>query len=343
MVDFITPSSIDIRANDAIASSTAGANGQLFFNTTSNELHVYDGFSIGGYKTSLTINILPPTAYGSVSGYTSGGATYPGGSNSNVIDKFPFASDANATDVGDLTVARDQAGGQSSTVSGYTSGRSTTIDKFPFSTDANATDVGDLTLADSVFGGSSSSTSGYSIFRAGFDKFPFASDANATDVGDLTQARNLSASSGSAESSYTAGGFAPGSVSTIDKFPFSTDANSTGVGNLIRGVYSSSGQSSSISGYISGGIDASFSNAIEKFSFASDGNATDVGDLTTTRYLATGQSSTDSGYLSGGASPQIPTFVTNVIEKFPFASDVNATDVGDLTQGRYDRPAGQQV
>jgi len=45
---------------------------------------------------------------GTVSGYSSGGYTpVP----VNVIDKFPFASDTNATDVGDLTVARDYLSG----------------------------------------------------------------------------------------------------------------------------------------------------------------------------------------------------------------------------------------
>ena len=88
-------------------------------------------------------------AQGSVSGYTSGGFFAA----KNVIDKFPFASDANATDVGDLTQARYALAGQSSTVSGYTSGGSLwpsvlqpTIDKFAFASDGNATDVGNLTV-----------------------------------------------------------------------------------------------------------------------------------------------------------------------------------------------------
>ena len=72
----------------------------------------------------------------------------------NVIDKFPFSSDADATDVGDLSVARGIASGQSSRTHGYTSGGadatpapSNVIDKFPFSSDDNATDVGDLTVS----------------------------------------------------------------------------------------------------------------------------------------------------------------------------------------------------
>ena len=41
-----------------------------------------------------------------------------------------------------------------------------------------------------------------------------------------------------------------------------------------------------------------------------------------------GQSSGDNGYLSGGEQQGQGT--VNVIQKFPFASDSNATDVGDL-------------
>ena len=42
-------------------------------------------------------------------GYTSGGDT---GAVSDVIDKFSFSSDGNATDVGDLTAARNNVAGQ---------------------------------------------------------------------------------------------------------------------------------------------------------------------------------------------------------------------------------------
>jgi len=73
--------------------------------------------------------------------------------NYDVIDKFTFASDANATDVGNLTVAREEVAGQSSSTYGYSSGGiagfigSNVIDKFTFASDANATDVGNLTVA----------------------------------------------------------------------------------------------------------------------------------------------------------------------------------------------------
>jgi hypothetical protein len=67
---------------------------------------------------------------------------------SNVIDKFPFATDTNATDVGDLS-GQEESSGQSSTTMVIVQEEITlgtnTIEKFPFAADTNATDVGDLT------------------------------------------------------------------------------------------------------------------------------------------------------------------------------------------------------
>ncbi len=87
-----------------------------------------------------------------ISGYMSGGQQdSPNYAWFNTIDKFPFSSDNNASDVGDLTLARSQCAGNSSSDNGYTSGgvdpgwaRVNIIDKFPFVSDSNATDVGDI-------------------------------------------------------------------------------------------------------------------------------------------------------------------------------------------------------
>ena len=343
-------------ANGAVAANTArGVWGweESTINRLWNQFPIYvaAGGGGGGFQ-------------GSTSGYTSGGV------GTNVIDKFPFASNANATDVGDLTQVRGVSAGQSSTTSGYTSGGeappstdprwSNVIEKFPFASNANATDVGDLTVARSLSAGQSSTASGYTssglavvagspAFYNIIDKFPFSSDANATDVGDLSQGRRASSGQTSDASGYTSGGFVPGvgEVNTIDKFPFASNANATDVGDITQSRHSCTGQSSTASGYISGGfIDpVGMTNVIDKFPFATNANATDVGDLTGGRYVAAGQSSTASGYTSGGAqypSPFFPPQYQNIIDKFPFASNANATDVGDLTTRRGE-VAGQQV
>jgi hypothetical protein len=139
---------------------------------------------------------------------------------------------------------------------------------------------------------------------------------------------------------YTSGGFAPGTVNTIDKFPFASDANASDVGDLTQSRYGLAGQSSTSSGYTSGGFITTAINTVDKFPFAANANASDVGDLTQSRYHVAGQSSTASGYTSGGDNPSLTPSIRNIIDKFPFSSNANASDVGDLTQSRY-RVAGQ--
>ena len=190
-------------------------------------------------------------------GYASGGypnPTVPAAS--NIIDKFPFSSDANATDVGDLTVGRQYTIGQSSTNYGYTSGGygdpiafTNIIDKFPYSSDGNSTDVGDMTTNKAAQAGQNSDTYGYNSGGLPdnniIEKFSFSSDGNATDVGDLTAARGqIGSGSSSTVSGYSAAGAVPNNgTNIIDKFPFATDANATDVGDtpvLIK--YSGSNQ-----------------------------------------------------------------------------------------------------
>jgi len=286
------------------------------------------------------------------SGYVSGGRAGTYGTQVNTIDKFPFAANANATDVGDL-LATGRASGHSSTVSGYASAisNSNTINKFPFSATGNATDVGDLTQVRAETATQTSSTSGYSTGGGSsintIDKFPFASDANATDVGDLTQSRGSPGGHSSTTHGYTSGGesFLPGygpiSLNTIDKFPFSSDSNATDVGDLARVVRGFAAHSSSSYGYGAGG---SLTATIERFPFAVDGNSSTggLGTLTQGRDRPMGVSSTISGYSCGGDSPPDGT-TRNIIDKFSFDTGSSATDVGDLTVSRGNSSVGQQI
>jgi len=290
------------------------------------------------------------------SGYTSGGILE---ATSDIIDKFPFSTDTNASDVGDLTQARGTSAGQSSKESGYISGGGTPffptvltniIDKFPFATNSNASDVGDLTQSRIALAGQSSTVSGYSsggsstsppkVYSNVIDKFPFAADANASDVGDLSFAREERGGQNSVTHGYTSGGLNP-AINVIDRFPFASDANATDVGDLTQTRYGVTGQSSVTHGYASGGGGTPASlNTIDRFPFATNANASNVGALTLTKRLAAGQSSSNNGYTSGGLSGPGPRL--NTIDKFPFAVEANATDVGDLTQERFG-PVGQQV
>ena len=295
---------------------------------------------------------------GSISGYVAGGrSSLPGLPALNTIDKYPFASDSNATDVGDLAsaIGIDKTTA-SSLVSGYQTGgynggpRINDITKFPFAAGGNTSDVGDLTQARNAGAGQSSSVHGYASGGAPgnvnvIDKFPFAANANASDVGDLTNALGGNHGQSSSTHGYnSAGSNYPNVYNVIDRFPFAANANATDVGDLTVGRYTGAGISSKTHGYVAGGIlsgPLGLTNVIEKFPFAvAAANATDVGDIIVNRRLnLSGTSSQVSGYTAGGYSPGF----LNVIEKFPFASDSNSSDVGDLTQGRAStHPEGNQ-
>lgn len=266
-----------------------------------------------------------------------------GPTSGNVIDKFSFTSDANATDVGDLTQVRWAGAGQTSLTHGYFSGgispaSSDVIDKFPFSSDTNATDVGELPSSGSG-AGQSSSTHGYHTTSSTIYKFSFADESSTATVGSLSQNRGSTRGQNSDVYGYTSGG--ADFFDTIDKFPFSSDTNATDVGELTIGGFKGggTGQSSETYGYNTDNRNPSISptsDVIEKFSFSSDANATDVGELSRATAYSIGTSSTNSGYASGGDGAQ------TTIEKFPFASDTSATNIGNRTVG-YGNGAGAQI
>ena len=78
----------------------------------------------------------------------------------NVIDKFPFATDSNATDHGDLYVAAKYCAGASSTTHGYQFGMTNgfpanedQIQKFAIASNTTGSDVGNLRTDKQLPGG----------------------------------------------------------------------------------------------------------------------------------------------------------------------------------------------
>ena len=297
---------------------------------------------------------------GEIAGFVSGGYSADDGNTfSNNIDRFSLLSDVEATQHGDLTAARYQSSGQSSTTHGYTSGGNgwNVIDKFTFASAGNATDVGDMPeLNRKSTCGHSSSTHGYAAGGAtrlpstvtidviGINKFSFSSDGNAPQVATLTLARSQASGNSSSTHGYTAGGTADPGTSTdqtrIDKFTFASDSNATTVGTLAQRTVGVTGQSSSTDGYTTGGYSytlspAAASTEIDKWSFSSDGNATDVGDLQSAVSAITGISATTKGYSAGQGS------TSKIIQYFSYSSNVSGTQVGNLTL-RQEFPSGTQ-
>ena len=198
-------------------------------------------------------------------GYAAGGAgsgagpgAHPDGGSTgtyrlNIIDKFPFSSDDNATDVGDLTEDLERGAGLSSRDFGYAAGGR----KDPSPAIVNV-----------------------------IERWSHTADENSADVGDLTAATELAAGISASTVGYSTGGATDKTI--IEKFTFSSSANSTDVGTLTQGAWYNTGTSSTVSGYVAGGKDPSNTNlnTIQKFPFAADTASTDVGDLVSTRFEA---------------------------------------------------------
>ena len=279
---------------------------------------------------------------GTVAGFVAGGLVYP--TFYNAIDRFPFATDTNATNVGSLINGLNLGAGLSSTTDGYVAGGFSFVDieKFRFATSTVTKGVGYLTESRG-FGSKGHSTTTHGYVSGGFppstgsntiDRFPFAVDAMALDVGDLTLGRRYPATASSDAHGYDAGGDnnTPGTfyLNTIDRFSFAATANSSDVGDLATAKTYVDGQSSTTHGYTAGGTASpgTVTNSIEKYPFAATTNATSVASLHTSRASGAALQSTDFGYSAGGNDAA--SAAVNTIEKHSFSSDSNGTSVGSL-------------
>jgi len=166
------------------------------------------------------------------------------------------------------------------------------------------------------------------------DKFSFTSQANATDVGNLTASGGSQTPQTSETHGWASGGAALGA--NIDKWAFASDGNATDAGfDLSSTRIFGAGGSSGTHGYcLAGQSGGPVVNTIDKFSFAATSTASDIGNATQARERLASHSSTTHGYGSGGSAAGASSPFYNIIEKYSFSSDGNATDVGNLTGSR---------
>ena len=347
-------------SDPAIATNPSGGVGTIFQNTTSGEMYVCTD-ATAGENVWINVgsgsgNIFPYSWQGSSYGYAHGGhdgdSTYL-----NNIERVSFTSNGNATDVGDLTGAKDYTSGQTSITHGYCSGGRTAaasgginvIEKYAFAASANATDVGDISGARKHLHGTGNSThghvhGGYNSSGPGgnygyniIEKFPYATDSNATDHGDLATPVYQPSAHSSADYGYSAGGSTDsysGVQNVIQKYAFASNTTASDHGDLSSARYELSGVSSTTHGFVQGGQlgGAPYQNHIDRFAFASNTTATDWADLIVARSAAAGCSSTTHGYAVGGVAAGTPySLPSNAIDYYPYASQTNASDVGDLS------------
>jgi len=332
------------------------AGGRSAPTTYQNEINKYS-FTSDGNATDVgdltTANYVQgPSSFSSPShGYAAKQYAYPPYTVGNTIEKFPFASDTNATCIGDI---EGGAGGRQGTAFDST-------DAY-IVINSNSSSI-PATAAPFRIPGTGPTTYAQKIM-----KFPFASDTYAHSGGWFAGIAPNCQCSGAVSSSTH------GYISTLNsncfhptgdggeywKFPFAiSDAFATCVGDILAPVCSGGnnptltegrrdggqiGYQSDSNGYFYQTDLYDVNTAIVKFPFASDANATDVLALTChptscKRGAVGSTSSTAGGYSHGGRriDPTGPYFVAdNTIDKFPFASDTNAADVGDLAYSAWD-------
>ena len=316
---------------------------------------------IQGLTLEGGFQMVPPVPQylfqGSVAGYQFGG----NGIASN-MQKFEFSSSADASTIGNLQGSASGVGSTAikSTTAGivmaYSNG-AVRFESVSFATDGDVAFTGGelagLSLQNPVLISSSESgyVSGHNIGSTSLTrKFPYASPATVTVTGTLGNNYNRhSSSQNSTTHGYVSGGYdqnKPDPARRLDeiyKFPFATDADATLIGNLNQGKNSASGLSSADYGYSAGGFTdaAGGKGYIEKFPFASDGNAAQVGELFTSGNTGSNQSSTNwaaqssttDAYLTSGTGRYVDiSSGSNIIQRFPWASDSTSVDTGRLTQ-----------
>ena len=301
---------------------------------------------------------------GSAYGFRATGG-WPGSYVSNVIDKYSYTSDGNASDVGDLTGNKAFSISGSTKTHGYSyaSYPAGVAEKWSHTSDGNSTQIPGLSTPTYFGTGNTSDT--YHYITQGYNAFtpsvgnpnintdivraPIASEDAWSDTGmDWSQVTG-SSGQGMAVQSHThgyvlsvGGGYPRTAAGTnkIEKFPFAAEDATSDVGDMTHPRSQKTDNSyNNTYGFSSGGNNPSSSaptvlNEIERISFASDGNGTDIADLSQARVHGSGTNSTTHGYVHGGStstSPHPGPAYVNTIDKFPFTSGSNATDVGDLT------------
>jgi trimeric autotransporter adhesin len=281
-----------------------------------------------------------------------GGGQVTGAAN-NTIDYINISSAGNATDFGDLTVARSVLGSCASSTRGvWANGTPTTdvIDYVTIATTGNATDFGDLTPYTNNLAGCSNSTRG--LFAGGVDAvgtfvnainfITIASTGNSTDFGDLlVKPSSLASCASTTRGIFAGGNGGPPTYATINNINFVTIAsagNATDFGDLYLTEQGLAGCSSSTRGLFGGGTIGGSggvgTNVISFITIASTGNSIDFGDLTAVRNLNAGCSDSTRGVFAGGTQPTGGGAPVNVMDFVTIASAGNATDFGDLFVAR---------
>jgi len=260
----------------------------------------------------------------------------------NTIDFILPSSAGNATDFGDLSVARQElgVGSAGSGTRGLffggenVSGNKTNIvDYVTLGSTGNASDFGNLTGNRNQSGTCSSDTralSGGGSDQLAIDYFTIASTGNATDFGDLVNPGNGKSTGLSGLASPTRGIFgsvADGGGDQINYVTIASAGNAQDFGNLTASAQKHGSGSNNTRGIFTGGG----ANTIQYITIGSTGNASDFGDLSIS---AEGNTAVTDATKMCIALSSDGSSAVNTIDQITIASAGNATDFGDTSVTR---------
>jgi len=290
-------------------------------------------FTFATLGTSASFGNLTAGRNGAPQGTTNGvRGTYSGGmapNQSDVIDFIEISTDGNATDFGDLSVARGEASSaDSKTRSVIFSGRTNTpssgtiadvIDSFETASQGNAVNFGDMNVPrKGMAGGLSNSIKGFSAGGTAspgntnsIEQVTIASAGNGSDFGDLSVTR--SACPGNTSSHGGINVFHPRAPELYSPTGKIVPAG-FGLGDI---------------GIFNGGEAPGATSVVDFVQISTLGNAQDFGDLARTNANGGAMSSSTRYVTNGDNNADLDTYYVE------FATKGNFAFFGDLTAQRY--------
>ena len=253
---------------------------------------------------------------------------------SDVINTVQIATTANATDFGNLSVAKNGVAAVASATrgvfsGGYTPTAQSTIEYLNFQSQGGVNDFGDLLSATQDHMSGSNNTIGIFSRDTVTQFITLSSTGDATEWGgDTTVARYYGMQSNCSPTRMVIGGgrVSPTTVGTIDFFTFATrgDAVAFGEMSVARNGYGAGGNSTR--GIFAGGYTPTIVDTIDYITIAAEGNAIDFGNLSATTRACQNATSSTRCVIAGGTTPTN----INTIQYVTIATTGNTSDFGDL-------------
>lgn len=236
--------------------------------------------------------------------FAGGGTTAGTSSALSIIDYVAVNTGSTATGFGNLSIAKNQMAGCSSSTVGL------------------------------FCGGWSGS-----VGQNAIEMVTIASLAAATSFGNLTSLKVMPGALSSATRGVIAGGANGSALNTIDYVTIATPANATSFGTLTATKIAPAGAASTTRGVFLGGYNGSATvNSIEYITIASTGNGTSFGTMTTARTNA-GACSNATRAIVGSGDTDGNCNNTNSMEYITIASTGNATSFGNLSANQRELAA----